>query len=592
MAKKNRAATAPQQRTALPKAQQSVPTPAQKPPGKPFRWYVVLMPLIVLIWGLVYFETGEIIALNNGCGWDGVFYKNVVWSLQWNQASPELRERARLPIDPYRAQRVAPSVAVYGEMQVAKYAYQRIVPMFAQLPAWLEWSYEQYPLPPWFFRWFADSPNDVAGQQPVSFALRLDSFIASYFVIHSLLMLIGTALFWAMTARALNLGGVARWLGFTGLFVNFAVMKMSLYYPTLTDTTALFLAMVMLYSYCANVPWLLLPAAVVGFFTFPTAFYAGIVLFVLPRSVPVPALNDAEPMSQRTAQILAASVTVLLLLLTMYFVIIANVRFAEVETVYTWLLLLTVPLMLTQFFLTVAGICRTFPAKAFFQYITSTQALVRHGIRAGIGIALWGVLLFIKRQFEDPMLSAPMTTNLFLGGSLSCAVSKPLLTIVASAVYFGPLVLLVVVHYRFFLRTALGLGYGFFTVVAGMLLLATMMTESRQLINFLPFVVVGVAVMLNSMAVQPLAVAAFGVLSIVGSKIWLSLNFPGMQEQAANIHNASYAAYPLQNYFMNHGPWMSWTGYGVQAVVVFVACAVVWWIVSPESVDTLKNKTG
>ena len=78
------------------------------------------MPLVTALWGYIYFEKGEIIALNNGCGWDGVSYKNVVWSLQWNKSTPDYQERSRLHIDPYRAQRIAPSVAVYGEMQIGR----------------------------------------------------------------------------------------------------------------------------------------------------------------------------------------------------------------------------------------------------------------------------------------------------------------------------------------------------------------------------------------------------------------------------------------------------------------------------------------
>jgi hypothetical protein len=543
-----------------------------------FPWYLALMPIIIALWGYIYFEKGEIIALNNGCGWDGVVYKNVVWSLQWNTDSPEYRERGRLRIDPYRVQRIAPSVAVYGEMQTAKYLYQRITPIFSRVPSWLEWSYEQYPLPPWFFRWFAKSPNEANNQHTV--ALTIDSFVAGYFVFHSLFMLMGAALFWGLSARALKLGAVARWLGFVGLFVNFAVMKMSFYYPTLTDTTALFISTVMLYAYLADISWLLLASAAIGFFTFPTAFYVAVLLFIFPRGSENTVINEESHTSKRSAQLLAGGATLVMLLLSVYLVIFAQVRFAEVEPIIWILLPLTIPLMLGQFYITVENLLLIFPTQTFIKHIHSE--FKRYGIRTAISILLWGVLFYCKKQIEDPTLSSPMNVNLFLGGSFSSAVSKPLLAIVASVVYFGPAILVIVLHYRRFIRTALQIGNGYFFVIGGMLLLATIMTETRQLINFLPFIIVGVATMLNTASVRPVSVVLFSAISIVCSKIWLPLNFVGMQEQAANIHDGTYTIFPLQYYFMNHGPWMSMTSYLVQSAVVAICLGLLLWLFSPQ----------
>lgn len=544
-----------------------------------FPWYVLLMPLIVALWGFIYFEKGEIIALNNGCGWDGVFYKNVVWSLQWNKSTPDYQERSRLHIDSYRAQRIAPSVAVYGEMQIAKYLYQRIVPFFSHVPSWLEWSYEQYPLPPWFFRWFAKNQDGAGNQQSV--ALTIDSFVAGYFVFHSLFMLMGAAFFWGLSCRTLQLGAVARWLGFVCLFVNFAVMKMSFYYPTLTDTSALFIATVMLYAYVANVSWLLLASAAIGFFTFPTAFYVAILLFIFPRGQGKENSEQIQ-VSVRSVRLFVGGTAFIILSVSIYLVVVAQIRFAQAEPVIWLLLPLTVPLVVGQFYITVENLLLIFPMQSFWQFVRSLQGFKIHGLRIAIGVVLWGILFYCKKQFEDPTLSSPMNTNLFFGGSFSCAVSKPLLTIVAAVAYFGPVVLFVVLRYREFMRTALEVGHGYFFVIAGMLLLATIMTETRQLINFLPFIVAAVALMLNSAPIRPVSIIAFSVISLVCSKIWLPLNFPGMPEQASNIQGGIYATYPLQYYFMNHGPWMSMTSYAVQSVVVLICLGLVQWLFTPS----------
>lgn len=452
--------------------------------------------------------------------------------------------------------------------------------MFSHVPAWLDWSYEQYPLPPWFFRWFAKSAEEGASGQAV--ALTIDSFVAGYFVFHSFFMLLGTAIVWVLIVRKLNLGFTARWLGFIGLFVNVAVMKMSFYYPTLTDTTALFVATLMLYGYILNSSWILFPAAIIGFFTFPTAFYVAALLFIFPRTTHTVEIDNVARMSTRSVRLIAGGVVGIFLLASLYFVVVKQVRFAEVEPVIPILLFLTIPLLLAQVYWTIAELLSVFPLQAFMRHLVATQSLFAYGIRVVLSLMLWGILLYWKKQIEDPSLASPMNTDLFFGGSFASAVGKPLLPLVAAAVYFGPMVLFIVLRFRQFIRTALELGNGYFLVISAMLVMATIMTETRQLINFLPFLVLGVACMLDKISLPPIALILFSILALVSSKIWLPFNFPGMSEQAANITDGIYATFPLQTYFMNHGPWMSMTSYLIQGVGMLCCCGLLLWMLSPQ----------
>jgi hypothetical protein len=190
-------------------------------------------------------------------------------------------------------------------------------------------------------------------------------------------------------------------------------------------------------------------------------------------------------------------------------------------------------------------------------------------------------LWYAKTLIADPTIAAPMNTNLFLGGSIACAISKPLLAIVALAVYFGPAMLLIVWRFQRFVHIALRLDFGFFVVIAIVALLATIMTETRQLINFLPFLALGVTLLFEHGFVES-PKRRFGfwgivVLSLIFSKIWLPFNFPGMQEQAANIQSGSFTSFPLQYYFMNHGPWMSMNSYLIQVCALALCGALFWW---------------
>jgi hypothetical protein len=329
--------------------------------------------------------------------------------------------------------------------------------------------------------------------------------------------------------------------------------------------------------------WLLLPAAVIGFFTFPTAFYVAALLFIFPRiSAQIVEVNDMTHISKRAVHFIACGATGIALFASLYFIVIKQVRFAEVEPVIPILLFLTIPLLLAQVYWTVVELLSVFPLQAFMRHLVAKQSLFAYGIRAALSLILWGILLYWKKQIEDPSLASPMNTDLFFGGSFASAVGKPLLPIVASAVYFGPIVLFIVLRFRQFIRTALELGNGYFLVISAMLLMATIMTETRQLINFLPFIVLGVACMLDKILLPPIALVLFSILALVASKIWLPFNFPGMPEQAANITNGIYATFPLQIYFMNHGPWMSMASYLIQSTGVICCCGIILWVLSPQ----------
>jgi hypothetical protein len=91
---------------------------------------------------------------------------------------------------------------------------------------------------------------------------------------------------WCQIANRMHITAYAKLIGFIGLFVNFAVLKMASYYPVLTDNAALMLGLVALYFYLIGSRIGLYVLMVVGAFTWPTVAYACVplALFPYPRS--------------------------------------------------------------------------------------------------------------------------------------------------------------------------------------------------------------------------------------------------------------------------------------------------------------------
>lgn len=185
-------------------------------------WLVALAG--VLAWAS--FQFGERIAIRDGLGWDGEVY--------WNWVKDFPHEIQDVGIDSYRIQRVLPSYVLhYG------------------------------------FRLFRIRPtvrNTLRG-----------------FAVFNVLSTMLVAHFWCLTASHLKISNRGKWLGFVGLILNFAVLKLSGYYPVLIDMHAYASASAMARCYLSHRRAGLCIATVIGAFLWPTHLYIGAILLLFPQ---------------------------------------------------------------------------------------------------------------------------------------------------------------------------------------------------------------------------------------------------------------------------------------------------------------------
>ncbi len=136
--------------------------------------------------------------------------------------------------------------------------------------------------------------------------LELDNrgVIRGFEILNGFLML-ASVLLWLLLADAVGLGASGRWLGFLALFVNCGLMEVYHYYPVLTDISAFFLSLLMLWAHLRRRLVVLFLATLAGSFTWPTLLYLGLVLFLFPyrRQAAVP----ANPLGPRLVGVIAAS---------------------------------------------------------------------------------------------------------------------------------------------------------------------------------------------------------------------------------------------------------------------------------------------
>lgn len=474
---------------------------------------------------------GEGIAIHQGLGWDGTQY-----GLMTIYLKPMLRDRA---IEPYRAQRIVPSAIVHSMVS-------RLLPPASGNPAdpnvgrWMV-------AVAWFFRWYNAA------------------------------ILVFSCLLWVLISRRLGVSAFAQWLGGVVLFANYALLKYFLFYPVLTDASAWFLSLLLLYVYLLKQPYLVLAVAAVGYFTWPTVFMQGLVLALFPyhdvssresrEKVNLPEREQQSDFWGDMWKFILVAILVVLAAAFVYFVLIRHELYPgpQPEPIVDWLLPLAAPLLLACVGGALWPLLRQFPFREFFAMLNKRTFLLRLAIAGLLVVGLW----WAKQGIQSPTLPAMVTTEQFVGGNLSSAVSKPLIALVAHCVFFGPALLLVLLMYSDVAQATLRTGLGNALVVMGGVVFMACVSESRQVVNFIPPLVLCLALAVDARfqrdsrtKVEHLSREKFVLLGVVVlsnlafSKLWMKINFDGMAKIADDA--STYATFPMQRYFMNHGPWMNW----------------------------------
>jgi len=131
------------------------------------------------------------------------------------------------------------------------------------------------------------------------------------------------------------------------------------------------------------------------------------------------------------------------------------------------------------------------------------------------------------------------------------SVTAPLKSLVAHAVFFGPVVLVLILGWRAVARSIGAAGPGI-VLVAALAITLSLDSESRHLVIFVPFLVSFAAKAVDAEPPSRRNLGIFAVLSLLVSKVWLVFGDDSTL------------------YLSNIGPWMSHDWYVVDGLVLLV----------------------
>lgn len=523
---------------------------------KTFSWNEIksshrLMLLITLALGLLNFFWGEKVPAGGGFGWDGVRYAEMVRNLDEMIAGGQLSS--------YHTQRILPSAVV------------RRLLIFSGM-----------------------SMNDLN--------------IVRGFELYNLILLLAACWAWKRVSNNFSLSLSGRWIGFSGIFINFQSSKQAFYLPVTTDVTALFIAMLLLLFYIEKKPISLFVVTIVGSFCWPVVSICGALLIIflrvqLPKEVVMPVASSFAIKSFALSSlaklgglvVIALSIVGYLIFSQMMPVseracgafnsklqILANImpKFITPSFERYERLLSANPCVLEkfvvkgeQFFTALPSLFGLLIVLIFLVGSASFFKTVLFSLRRTnlslVALAIAAVLIsaLLVNSIANPSIANPGSLTNLIRLILFPPEGKFLLPVVTLAVFWGPLVLLLLLYWNAVTIQARKLGPGVMAVIAISLILG-LANEPRFLTIGWPFLVVVVVLALEESNTKTSFKYVLIALTVLYAQFWMKLNLaPWSGDDHEGLQD-----FPKQVLFMHYGLWMGWWAYVIQlGTLVFSA---------------------
>ncbi len=440
----------------------------------------------ISVYFILSFLFAEKLQANNGLGWDGLRYADLAKNLL---DSKEL--------DSYMIMRIIPSAWVHIVFKL--------------------FSIEFTP------------QNIIGGFEALNlFSILLGTYftkrVMEHFDIQPMLQLIGLML----------------------LLVNYAVLNFTIYYPVMTDSAGFALGAALLYFYVRKETLNVWLVSLLGFFTWPTVGFLGIILIIFPLNEK---LENAEDKSSTFKGYIIPAIAFLYVVIVGYYLVYKSDDFKPMA--YTLPLdRALAPLSIIALGLTVLWWSLWIKNFPFFSIQYLKEKISLSGV-VSVASLVFTFLLF--KNLKELPASENFNQFILTRPQIVLGLVKPFIVLVSHTNYFGAVLILLIVLHRTVQKQLRQLGLGFVLAILFNLMLFGIVSESRSLINLLPWFVVMLIVSLNHLKLAYWMFLPALLFNIISSKVWLRIG---------DVTNSGFnadgtIAFPYQKFFMNLGPWIS-----------------------------------
>ena len=367
-------------------------------------------------------------------------------------------------------------------------------------------------------------------------------------------LLLVTALCLLKSADELRVSTNGKCIAMVGLIVSYGNLKMPLYYPTLTDTASLAAGAASMLFYLRRRTWPLAFTTLAGAFIWPTLIWFNLPMLMFPRA----SSGDTESASRGIDGLVAAAIAIAMVLWIEYlFASGFELRWTPVQPIVS----------LRHASIAVAGgytffaLWQLLDMRAIWMHLRPTRLLP--GVLAGVLVTVVSEIL--------ARLIAPLAPDFGLReffGSFFTAALQPFTFFLAHVLYFGPILIFLIFAWRGMCSRIREFGPGAVAYFAAAVILS-LRSESRQLINVLPFVLLLLAPFLEGVLASWPRWATFLGLTVICSKVWLPMDRTVVLPYLGALDWRDL-------YVSSRGPWIDHGAYLLQLALT-VPVGVLFW---------------
>lgn len=341
-------------------------------------------------------------------------------------------------------------------------------------------------------------------------------------------------------------------IAFSTFFLNYPILKLMGYYPLLTDYISFSIGIALYYYYIKRKSVSVLICTVIGAFSWPTVLIQGLLLNYMPNKE-ISLLNSPKKQIFRRLIIGVFNYSVILLPVIIYGIItVSHIFFNKFqislhrEVTNNDFLVLSMLLTGAMIFL------------FFYSVLRNSYQLLSVLIKQlNIKRIVLMILVFITINFVMNLISSNSSRHnihSFIFELLAESIQAPLTNLVNHFAYYGFTIILIILFWKKYIQLIFEQGFGYLSILC-MAFIFSIGNESRYLINFIPFLLFPIFIILNTYRIATSWSVIFMIASLILSRFWFTININ-------DITN-------WDNYMLSQGPWQPFKFY-INFLIIFI----------------------
>ncbi len=405
------------------------------------------------------------------------------------------------------------------------------------------------------------------------------------FYIYNMILIIGSGIIWKKIADSFSFSIAGRWFGFAGLFMSYQATTQTWFIPVMTDVTALFVGMLLLFFYLKKNSLGICVVAIVGSFSWQIVGLSGVILLIFLRQTML--LNVMEPVPNTIAtnnKFLSRmwSIGIFITVMSLISLLLLNIIEFELRKYIPHYLgfrsLITGLPSLVAVAIGLIILMNSF-SNIRGMILSVLNVEIKLIVLAFMVIAIPQLIILQISNFNLPYVSG-------ISSIIKVIVTPPdgkiFLPFVTLLVFWGPTVVFLLLNWYKFSVEARKLGGGFTGIIALGLPLC-LATEPRFITSVWPFFVLGSVIVFEKSKHNPIFFKRFMICSLLLAQFWLLIN----PFNAGEFINKNFLEI-RQEFFRNHyGLWMSWDGYWLNLLFTLIC---LFWMKKQFSTTSSANE--